>query len=235
MARLFTVVLPLLRSAAAQGFEPSCSIGATPCEHTCTDGITVDLAPFKAHTPPQGFYRYTDQEHQQDYYFDACGPIKAVSCTGSSTHTPAAIQTYGQPAPQPPTFPASSCAAIGSFTTQSCAAAGSGNFTCTYTSGDGDRSVAFEYSCASTYQAPTASQPDPEAVPAHYVIHFAGPAACKGAEEAGGWSWGDTVCLLFPLLSALYLGGGYFYNYKYKELRGVEAVPQLEYWQQVRP
>lgn len=32
---------------------------------------------------------------------------------------------------------------------------------------------------------------------------------------------------------AAYIGGGYTYNYKVKELRGREAVPQLEYWEQV--
>ena len=29
------------------------------------------------------------------------------------------------------------------------------------------------------------------------------------------------------------MGGGYGYNFKYRDLRGAEAVPQIEYWQQV--
>jgi hypothetical protein len=46
-------------------------------------------------------------------------------------------------------------------------------------------------------------------------------------------SWGTLFLILFPIAIGLYVGGGYYYNYKYKEMRGVDAVPQLEYWKQV--
>ena len=40
---------------------------------------------------------------------------------------------------------------------------------------------AAEYACAPSYEPPTVSQPDPQAVPARYVVRFAGPAACGAA------------------------------------------------------
>ena len=60
------------------------------------------------------------------------------------------------------------------------------------------------------------------------------PAACPSGGGAGGGGWGTPFLILFPVFTGLYIGGGFFYNYKYKELRGAEAVPQIAYWRQVR-
>jgi len=170
----------------------------------------------------------------QDYYFEACGPISAVTCQGSSITTGvAAIQTWGSPSPQPPSFPSDACGVLGSFQSQQCSSS-NGTFTCDYANGDGSRSVSIRYTCAPTYLPPTAGQPDPDVNPPHYIIEFKGPAACAGAAGgSGGTSWGTLFCILFPVACATYVGAGYAYNYKYREMRGVDAVPQLEYWKQV--
>jgi len=169
----------------------------------------------------------------QDYYFDACGAVTGVTCSGSSVQGGAnCIQTYGSPAPQPPTFPADSCAALGAFSSQACKQMTPTKVTCQYTGGDGDRTSEVVYTCGPDYLPPNATQPNPSAVPAHYVINFVGPSACLGA-GAGGMGWGDFVCLFLPIFSFLYFAIGYAYNYKYKELKGIDAVPQLEYWRQL--
>ena len=227
------VVMLLVPEAWAQGVMSPCSAGATPCQHSCPNGL-LDLSGFKAQMPAVGFFHYADAMHEQDYYFDACGPISAVTCSGTSvTVGPVAIQTFGAPAPQPPTFPISSCAVLGAATTQMCTGDGGSNFTCQYSAGDGERSVAFVYTCAAAYEPPTAKQPDPEVTPAHYVITFAGPAACAGAGGAHTTSWGTLFCILFPVGCVVYLAAGFYYNYKFLERRGADAIPQLEYWREV--
>ena len=152
----------------------NCTAGLTPCEFQC-GWITVDLSPFKARTPPQGFYTAEDID-SHSYYFDACGPISKVTCEGSTVTTGSAvIQTYGDPPPQPPDFPQDSCAALGKYSTKACHMNGKGNFTCDYTDGDGSRTVSMRYICAPTFEQPTAAQPDPMASPPHYEITFTGP------------------------------------------------------------
>jgi len=199
-----------------------------PCVHTCPTG-TFDMSGFKAATPAAGFYHVTDSS-QHDYYFDACGAITLVTCTGSATTSPAALQTWGSPAPQPPTFPQESCAGLGSFAAQSCHSKNASDFTCDYANGDGGRTLSFNYQCAPIAAPPTATQPDPSVN--HYVIIFKGPSACAGSGGKGG-GWGTLFLILFPVFSGLYVAGGYGYNYKYRDLRGVEAFPQREYWSEV--
>ena len=169
-------------SGRALQFAPAtCTAGANPCEHQCKSG-KVDLSHFKTRTPPQGFYTAEDID-SHSYYFDACGPISKVTCEGSTvTMGPIVVQTYGDPPPQPPDFPQDSCAALGKYSTQAChftGMEGKGNFTCDYSDGDGSRTVSILYTCAETFEQPTAAQPDPMASPPHYVITFAGPSMCS--------------------------------------------------------
>ena len=223
-------------SGRALQFAPAtCTAGANPCEHQCKTG-KVDLSHFKTRTPPQGFYTAEDID-SHSYYFDACGPISKVTCEGSTvTMGPIVVQTYGDPPPQPPDFPQDSCAALGKYSTQAChftGMEGKGNFTCDYSDGDGSRTVSILYTCAETFEQPTAAQPDPMASPPHYVITFAGPSMCMAGGGAHGTSWGTLFMILFPLSVALYFGGGYYYNHKYRDMHGVEAVPQIDYWKQL--
>jgi hypothetical protein len=51
---------------------------------------------------------------------------------------------------------------------------------------------------------------------------------------SGGGGWGTLFLILFPVGVAVYLGAGSYYNYKYSEARGVEMIPQIAYWRQVR-
>jgi hypothetical protein len=138
---------------------------------------------------------------QHDYYFDACADgMTVVSCQNSQAQGPVAIQTWGQPPPQPPQFPADSCAALGAFSTETCHATNS-SLSCDFTNGDGGRSATFMYTCGPAFQQPTASQPDPQ--DSHYVITFSGPAACSGGGAGGGGGWGKTFLILFPLFTFL--------------------------------
>lgn len=117
----------------------------------------------------------------QDYYFDACGAVSGVTCSGSTvTGGVPAIQTWGSPTPQPPVIPQDSCAALGSEPTRTCHANGTG-LVCDHTGGDGGRTVSIVYTCSDESRPPIASQPNPSATPPHYVITFQGPWACKGA------------------------------------------------------
>jgi len=216
--------------------ETTCSTGASPCEQSC-DGGLFSLSGFDSGMPSTGYYDVTDTDGHH-YFFISCGAIPStgpghLTCNqNQGVADPVAIQTYAEE--NPPDFPQGSCAALGSFSTQHCTSNGAHNVTCHYANGDGSRTVDFNYLCADTYTAPTASQPDPEATPPHYLVKLSGPAACAGpGGPAGGSSWGTLFLILFPVFCALYFGLGYGYNYKYRELRGVDAVPQLEYWKQL--
>jgi len=47
------------------------------------------------------------------------------------------------------------------------------------------------------------------------------------------YQWGSLFLILAPIFIAVYVGAGYYYNFKYKDLRGVQAIPQIEYWKEV--
>merc|ERR1711871_852623 len=56
-----------------------------------------------------------------------------------------------------------------------------------------------------------------------YTIHL--------SAGVGGLSDGSLFLILtFFVFLPLYLGGGMIYNYKVKEKRGIEMVPNLEFW-----
>jgi len=214
--------------------------GNSPCTQSCADG-TYDLSGFQAQVPDTGFFDVQDAD-QHHYYFDACGAVDPtqLTCVNDPTADPVAIQTYSTPAPKPPRFPSDGCASLGAEGTRVCTSSEAG-LNCTYTggkpgtSGGPGRSVTFLYTCAHDYTPPTATQPNPVGQPLYYLLTFTGPGGCPGAALAGGggMSWGTLFLILFPIAIGLYVGGGYYYNYKYKEMRGVDAVPQLEYWKQV--
>lgn len=223
--------------AAARGTSCTChlrALGLALTQHVRPSprrrpAGAFDLGSFKAATPSAGFYHATDSGGH-DYYFDACGAIKSVTCQGSSAPDPVAVQTWGEPAPQPPSFPQDSCGALGADSTQSCHSTNASALQCDYSQGDGGRTVSIRYKCAPVATPPTASQPDQSVT--HYVIDFSGPGGCAGAGGGGG-GWGKLFLILFFVFTTLYFGGGFGYNYKYKDLRGAEAVPQIEYWKQV--
>ena len=152
-----------------------------PCSFVCSGGngsTHYDLSGFKSSEPASGYYTVVDTDGHH-YYFDACGPISAVTCEGSTLQSPAAIQTWGS---QPPVFPSDCCASVGDYSTQICHEVGSA-LQCDYTGGDDSRSVSIKYTCGPAYLTPTADQPGPDQPP-HYEIQLVGPAACASASAA---------------------------------------------------
>jgi len=180
-------------------------------------------------THPEYFQEADDQQH--NYYFGACGLLSnKVSCQSTTSSQPVAIQTWSDDAKTPP-FPADSCGALGDFSTQSCMATSAASLECSYTGGDQSRTLTIIYNDG------VLAPPVPKEVAfPQYQITFTGPITGGPIADGGpsGLSWGWlTIILFFTVFLPVYLGGGYYYNYKYKEKRGKDAIPQIEYWQQV--
>ena len=207
----------------------------SPCLHSC-GATSFDLSGFKSQMTGQYFHAKDDQQH--DYFFVPCGAIKspAAQCPSQpQVPSPVAVQYWGGQTPPPTPLPDDdTCAALGTVTSGQCSKNGT-SLECSYTGGGQGRSVTFVYQCSQSAGAqPTASQPDPSGM--HYVITFSGPAACAmagGGTGSKGLSWGSLFLILFPVSVVVYLSAGCYYNYKYHEKRGIEMVPQLEYWKQV--
>lgn len=226
-------VLPLAAFGYQPGLQPSindkglCKLDTSGCKLSC-DGDVFDLSKFGGLLAEGTTFYHKQDSEQHDYYFGPCGVITGVTCTGTSAQSPVAVQTWGDPAPPPPDFPSDSCAGLGDLSSAICQSNVS-SVACLFAGGDDGRAVSFQYQCAKTFTPPTASQ-DGEGT---YLISFAGPSVCSGGGSAGGTSWGTLTLILLPVAVGLYLSGGYYYNYKYKELRGMDAIPQLEYWKEV--
>jgi len=211
---------------------------STSCKHSC-GAYTFDLSGFNAQMksmgnsdqPPHPDYYKTndgDTAGNHDYYFGPCVALtSAVSCDGSIATAPVAIQTW-QDGVTPP-FPSDSCGALGDYSTQQCTASSATSLQCTYSGGDQSRQVTFIYT-----EGPLAPPAAQETQYPQYTVTFTGPLSSDGDAAAGGLSGGSLFLILFlGVALPVYLGGGWYYNHKYKELQGVEAVPQIEYWRQL--
>jgi hypothetical protein len=123
---------------------------------------------------------------QNDFYFMGCGTVARLplpfSCEQSQLHQPAAIMTWGQPAPQPPQFPFGSCAGLGSMAQAKCVQMNDAThqgLQCDFDEADGARSISIIYLCSSTTAQPTVYQSgSTQAAGDTYVITFSGPSAC---------------------------------------------------------
>lgn len=224
------LAVPLAVQAAA------CNLDSTGCQLTCGKA-KFDLSEFKK-TGGAGIGApnyYTWDDHQQHmFYFDGCGANLGLTCEDSTVQNPVAMQTWGDPEPAPPDFQ-NQCAGLGELSSAVCETNGTAGVQCHYTKGYQGRDVLFVYTCAPTMGTPTARG---GAGSLSYVISFAGPGACSAGPSGpssggGGLSWGSLFLILAPIFIGLYIGAGYYYNYKYKELRGVQAIPQIEYWKEL--
>jgi len=245
--RLFLVSLQALQIRAQPAPAGAACITADGALFKCTGGANgaakYDLTDFQ--TPPQlpvaGYYSLVDED-THDYYIEGTGGLTTVTCGDPTVATPVAIQSWG--GGEPPTID-NSCGAIGDYSTQACVeiaaapaapgAAGppgpTGGLKCSYTGGSDGRTVDVSYMCDKVkYGVPAAAQV--EGQDTAYTITFAGPAACP-ILSGGGMSGGTLFLILFPVAIVLYLGIGMGYNYKVREIRGIEMIPQLEYWKQV--
>ena len=101
------------------GSNPCTTDPQDPCTHKCAyQGLAyvMDFSVFRQ-GHEQSYLHATDAA-AHDYYFDACDvvPKSAAVCDGTTAQRPVAIQTWG--APQPPEFPADSCAGLGDASTR---------------------------------------------------------------------------------------------------------------------
>jgi len=63
-----------------------------------------------------------------------------------------------------------------------------------------------------------------------YAMTINSPAGCAHEISGGGLSAGSIILIIVACLVFVYLVGGMAFNYKFKELRGVEMVPNVEFW-----
>jgi hypothetical protein len=161
----------------------SCAACVPTPTRTANTGVTFDLSGFKPPATP-GYWHVLDA-NQHAYYFTGCGTVASLSsplaCIGSQCKQPAAIQTWGDPVPQPPVFPADSCAGLGSVSDETChwfSNATEQGVSCAFVGGDSGRALTINYICSKAkFTAPTAAQTWPAS--AHYLITFTGPAGCR--------------------------------------------------------
>ena len=77
-----------------------------------------------------------------------------------------------------------------------------------------------------TYEAPVQEDP-PGSM--HYTIRLKASAACPITPiPPPPLSGGSLFLILFGVAAVVYLGAGAFYNYRVRELRGMDIIPQ---WQ----
>jgi len=97
------------------------------------------------------------------------------------------------------------------------------------------REAIIVFKCGTTLGAPVYRSE----VTCAYTFDWTSSAACPldkapgggGGGGSGGLSIGSILSIVFFCSVFIYLAAGATYNYKVKELRGVELVPNLEFWQ----
>lgn len=180
---------------------PSSAHGACTIVHSgeqCVlecDGIgSFDLNGFRT-ASGQPYVALDSSEHI--YYFQPCTHLETPACADSWVRNPMVVQLWDHSQRLLPRFRADSCAALGDEFSAVCVAAGRDNVTCTYTGGDGGRTVRMVYVCG-----PQPSGPQPGVVSAQedlygtgsYTIQLTGPAGCAASnhrERDAGRSWGQ--------------------------------------------
>eukprot|EP00744_Colponema_vietnamica_P019636 GILI01027813.1.p1 GENE.GILI01027813.1~~GILI01027813.1.p1 ORF type:complete len:266 (+),score=82.26 GILI01027813.1:33-830(+) len=65
----------------------------------------------------------------------------------------------------------------------------------------------------------------------HYEISVNSPLACPVQPKGLSWGWTFNI-ILFSLL-VVYVGGGVYWNWRKKQLKGLEALPHLDFWKEV--
>jgi len=133
------------------------------------------------------------------------------------------------------------CASCGEYRNQSCRVdVAEATITCGYPGGHpGQRSLEVRYVCGKAYTLPTAQQVDVGGKRIDHTITFRGPAACPigggapGGEDVEGLSLGATLLLILLGGTAAYLGVGYAYNRNARGVSGVDALPHIDFWQEL--
>ena len=245
------LMLPLLLGTCGRAAGQGCTVNG--CSITCP-GANFDLSGFKQRTPPAGYFENTDSQQHQ-YFAEVCGPTTTKHCDAQRMWAPQSVAAVQSWDPSDP----SACAVLGDYLTQSCSELPLGSaqkgVQCSYTRGDraigeGGRSVQFIFVCAPAYNSDanfimTPAQ-DASADNA-YTLTFAGPAGCPGGAPgpgpggnppsappaSGGLSWGSIFLICFWCSLFVYCAGSIGYNYRYRELRGTDAIPQYDYWKQL--
>ena len=198
------------------------------CNAQCGSG-SFDLSNLVDGTPG---YLVAKDNVAQSYWFGVCGPAEGLTC-GTGFGPQAVIQTWGSA--QPPMFQSYECRNSGLFSTQACSML-DGSLTCLYTGGEDGRSTQIVYTChaGATEMVAVDNGQNPPA----YVVSVMSASACMAVPESGdqGLSGGGLFLILLSVAVLIYVGGGMYYNIKYKEMpQSMEAFPHIEYWRELPP
>jgi len=110
-----------------------------------------------------------------------------------------------------------------------------GGDVCTNQPGTPSRQITVKYTCGTTVGTPSSAVESPSCA---YTITWATSAGCALATNpvgdvgsgGGGLSGGDVFLIIFFCGGFLYVVIGMAYNFKFRELRGVEMVPNVDFW-----
>lgn len=87
-----------------------------------------------------------------------------------------------------------------------------------------------EGTCATTFSLASQCGARPRCAASPTRICSRARAAPRHACPATGGSTLSTILIIALVAFAVYLVGGFLYNMKFKELRGIEAIPNIEFW-----
>jgi len=221
------LVLPLSSAQSPCTVDP-----ANACKFSCGGGKSFDLTAFGAVQAPNGYFT-VDDAADHTYYVAVCNALTSLSCKSESGM--AAIQTWNHPVPSSSgVLPYYECENAGSWHSQACTEL-DGVLACLFTGGDDQRSVQIIYQCGSS--PPVFAAVDDGSTPPAYVVTVSSSDTCTAspaAADAGGLSGGGLFLILFFVAVITYIGGGLYYNIKYREMpQTIESFPHIKYWREL--
>jgi len=181
----------------------------------------------------------TQDQAGNTYYFRPCNPVKQAECAqGTNPPNPATCQKDSRMVPR-----FHSC---GSTSTASWKARTSGDatgFILHFTNGEEDRQSDVEFICDPQGGTGTLLAVTPTELPTHfYHLQWTSNLTCPGSHGdggdggdgggggGGGISGGWIFIIILLGIAVLYLVGGVIYKRVRTEDRGLDMIPQKEFW-----